>query len=134
MPFPVNGSPSARFLTEYAQNLQTNFDRIPQFRDSLRFASLHYHASVANNRSVGCLVGFVPFYVKYKKERVDATSRCRLPTRSNPNSCKIKPLPPTVIGVLWRKRWILPYPINGTPRQDSLRNALKICTKFCSNP
>ena len=55
---------------------------------------VHYHACVANIRSVGCLVGFVPFYVKYEKERVDATSRCRLPTRSNPSFDKTKSLHP----------------------------------------
>ena len=52
---------------------------------------VHYHACVANIRSVGCLVGFVPFYVKYEKERVDARSRCRLPTRSNPTFVHDKP-------------------------------------------
>ena len=91
---------------------------------------VHYHASMANNRSVGCLVGFVPFYVKYEKERVDATSRCRLPTRSNPtlNFHKQKAYTRVDIGFSWRRmrdsnpRGREPKRFSRPPRYDRFDN------------
>ena len=58
-----------------------------------------YHAGVANNRFIGCLVGSL-----FRKKRVSFTSR--LPTRSNPtiDEKKIR-IHFKCLRILWRKEW-----------------------------
>ena len=62
---------------------------------SFKVIVAHYHACVANNRSVGCLVA--NFFVKI------FIVSLRLPTRSNPSSTKQKAYTLMGIGFLWRR-------------------------------